>query len=287
VVNEMAIQLFLGFTLAALIGYLGYRRRALSRSGVVGAFITGGLLFGLGGLSGAALLLAFFISSSALSRFRESQKESLAEKFSKGSQRDLGQALANGGAAAVCMVGWAITGDTIWWVACAAALAEANADTWATELGVLNKTPPRLISDGRPVEVGASGGVSLGGTAAALAGSFLIALVAFIAIRLDPNLQSFDFAQDKSLISNSPALFFLITLSGLAASLFDSLLGATVQAIYFCDQCQKETERHPTHRCGSFTHLIRGWKWLDNDWVNFLATTVGAALAAGAFALIK
>lgn len=275
----MAIQLFLGFTLAALIGYLGYRRRALSRSGVVGAFITGGLLFGLGGLSGAALLLAFFISSSALSRFRESQKESLAEKFSKGSQRDLGQALANGGAAAVCMVGWAITGDTIWWVACAAALAEANADTWATELGVLNKTPPRLITTGQTVEVGASGGVSLGGTAAALAGSLLIALVAFIAIRLDPNLQS--------LISNSPLLLFIIALSGLAASLFDSLLGATVQAIYFCDQCQKETERHPTHRCGSFTHLIRGWKWLDNDWVNFLATTVGAALAAGAFALIK
>ena len=67
-------------------------------------------IFGFGGLSGAALLLAFFLSSSALSRFRESQKETLAEKFSKGSQRDLGQALANGGAAAVCMVLYGVTG---------------------------------------------------------------------------------------------------------------------------------------------------------------------------------
>ncbi|MEK6574951.1 MAG: DUF92 domain-containing protein, partial [Chloroflexota bacterium] len=58
-------QLLIGFALAALIGYLGYRRKALSRSGVVGAIITGGIIFGFGGLSGAALLLAFFVSSSA------------------------------------------------------------------------------------------------------------------------------------------------------------------------------------------------------------------------------
>mgnify|MGYP001605299995 FL=1 len=237
------VALLAGFALAALIGYLGYRRRALSRSGVVGAIITGGLLFGLGGLSGAALLLAFFISSSALSRFKESQKESLAEKFSKGSQRDLGQALANGGVAALCIVGWAVTKQPAWWAACAAALASANADTWATELGVLSKTPPRLITSGQTVEVGTSGGVSAWGTFAALVGSFLISLVAFIAIHLDPNLHA------SRLISNSPALLFIITLSGLLASLFDSLLGATVQAIYYCDRCGKETERHPAHRC--------------------------------------
>ncbi len=272
-------QLALGFGLAALIGYLGYRRRALSRSGVAGAIITGGLLFGLGGLSGAALLLAFFISSSALSRFKESQKESLAEKFSKGSQRDLWQALANGGAAALCIVGWAVTKQPAWWVASAAALAAANADTWATELGVLSKSPPRLITGGQTVEVGTSGGVSWWGTLAALAGSLLIALVAFIAIRLDPNLQS--------LISNSPTLLFIIALSGLLASLFDSLLGATVQAIYYCDQCRKETERYPTHRCGAPTHPLRGWKWLDNDWVNFLATAVGALIAAGLFVSLQ
>ena len=275
------MALLAGFALAAFIGYLGYRRRALSRSGVVGAIITGGLLFGLGGLPGAALLLAFFASSSALSRFKESQKESLAEKFSKGSQRDLGQALANGGAAALCIVGWAVTKQPAWWAACAAALASANADTWATELGVLSKTPPRLITSGQTVEVGASGGVSAWGTFAALAGSLLIALTAFIAIRLDPNLHA------SRLISNSPTLLVIITLSGLAASLFDSFLGATAQAIYYCDGCHKETERHPRHLCGSPTRPLRGWKWLDNDWVNFLATAVGALIAAGLFVSIR
>jgi len=279
----MIEQLALGFGLAAVIGYLGYRRRALSRSGVVGAILTGGLLFGLGGLPGAALLLAFFISSSALSRFKESKKESLAlfEKFSKGSQRDLGQALANGGVAALCIVGWAATGQPAWWVACAAALAAANADTWATELGVLSKTPPRLITSGQTVEVGASGGVSRWGTFAALAGSVLIALTALIAVLFDSTL--------FSLRSSALALLPIITLAGLAASLFDSLLGATAQAIYYCDQCRKETERHPAHHCGARTRPLRGWKWLplDNDWVNFLATGAGAIIAAGVFVLFK
>lgn len=265
------MQLLLGFGLAALIGYLGYRRQALSKSGVVGAIITGGLIFGFGGLSGSALLLTFFFSSSALSRFKESQKEKLAEKFSKGSQRDLSQALANGGLAALCIVLWAITQEPVWWVAFATALATANADTWATELGVLNRTPPRLITTGRVVEVGTSGGVSLGGTLAALAGAALIAAVAFICLLLDPAL--------NRLFSLAPLLFFLITFFGLLASLFDSLLGATVQAIYYCATCQKETERQPVHTCGTATQHRRGWRWLDNDWVNFLASAVGALLA--------
>jgi uncharacterized protein (TIGR00297 family) len=267
------MQLLLGFGLAALIGYLGYRRQALSKSGVVGAIITGGLIFGFGGLPGAALLLTFFFSSSALSRFKESQKEKLAEKFSKGSQRDLSQALANGGLAAFCIVIWEFTEEPVWWVAFAAALATANADTWATELGVLNRTPPRLITTGRVVEVGTSGGISLGGTLAALAGSALIAFVAFIGLLLDPSL--------NAILSHSALLPLSLALSGLLASLFDSLLGATVQAIYYCDSCQKETERFPLHRCGSPTRLIRGWTWLDNDWVNFLATMLGALLAVG------
>jgi uncharacterized membrane protein len=64
----------------------------------------------------------------------------------------------------------------------------------------------------------------------------------------------------------------------LLGALFDSLLGATVQAIYFCPACQKETERNPTHGCGTRTTQIRGWTWLDNDWVNFACGAFGVML---------
>ena len=43
----------------------------------------------------------------------------------------------------------------------------------------------------------------------------------------------------------------LVTLAGWLGALFDSLLGATVQSIYYCPTCQKETERYPLHSCGT------------------------------------
>jgi uncharacterized membrane protein len=75
-------------------------------------------------------------------------------------------------------------------------------------------------------------------------------------------------------------LFLAAAVGGVAGSLFDSLLGATVQAIYWCDGCQKETERR-VHRCGVETRRLRGWPWLNNDLVNFAASAVGALAAAG------
>jgi uncharacterized membrane protein len=115
------------------------------------------------------------------------------------------------------------------------------------------------------VEKGTSGGVSLVGTLAALAGAGLIGLLAVI------------FPADT--LSLNTGHWLLITFAGLAGSLFDSLLGATVQAIYFCPKDQKETERYPLHTCGTETVHLRGWKWLNNDWVNFACGVMGAVLA--------
>ncbi|MDH7479167.1 MAG: DUF92 domain-containing protein, partial [Syntrophomonadaceae bacterium] len=70
-----------------------------------------------------------------------------------------------------------------------------------------------------------------------------------------------------------------VTLSGAGGSFFDSWLGATVQAIYFCPACRKETERHPQHTCGAATQLHRGWRWLNNDLVNFISSLLGGAMA--------
>jgi uncharacterized protein (TIGR00297 family) len=172
-----------GFVFSLLVGILGYRRGALSGSGVVGALITGTLIFGLGGWEWGVLLVAFFISSSALSFYRARDKQELAEKFAKGHRRDLGQALANGGVAALLAVLSRLLPlpgggrEGVWFFACAGAMAAVNADTWATELGVLSPHPPRLITTGRRVQVGASGGVTWSGMAASLGGALLIGLL--------------------------------------------------------------------------------------------------------------
>ncbi|MFL7871331.1 MAG: DUF92 domain-containing protein [Anaerolineales bacterium] len=257
------MQLIIGFLLAIIIAYLAYRARSLDRSGAFAALAIGTVIFGLGGLSWAVLLLTFFITSSGLSRAFKNRKKEANEKYAKGGQRDAGQVFGNGGIATIFAALHIFFPDAAWpWLGFAASLAAVNADTWATELGVLNPSPPRLITALRKVvEKGTSGGVSWIGTLASLAGAGVIGLEA---AWLNPSGVNWIF-------------FFLVTLAGLLGSLFDSFLGATVQSIYYCSTCQKETERHPMHGCGTPTTQIRGWAWLDNDWVNF---------ACGAFGVI-
>ena len=91
------MQLFFGFILAVIIAYLAYRAHSLNRSGAIAAVITGTVVFGLGGLQWAVLLLIFFITSSALSRLFMKRKQGLDEKFSKGHERDVGQVAQRGG----------------------------------------------------------------------------------------------------------------------------------------------------------------------------------------------
>jgi uncharacterized protein (TIGR00297 family) len=259
-------QIVMGYLCSAIIGYLAHRAGALNASGAWAAAIVGGAIFGFGGLGWAALLMMFFVSSSALSRAFRNRKSAIDEKYAKGSQRDWGQVLANGGLGALLAIAAALFPDQEWlWLAFIGAMAAVNADTWATELGVLNPTPPRLITTGRAVERGTSGGVSLVGYLAVVGGSALVGLVAL------------PFSAGSWLATLAAAL-----VGGLAGSTLDSLLGASVQAIYYCPSCQKETERHPYHSCGGATTHQRGWRWLDNDWVNFscsLGGAVGAVLA--------
>lgn len=261
----MLVQLLLGLILSAGIGLLAYRRGSLSRSGVLGAMLTGTLIFGLGGLVWGALLVVFFVSSSLLSHWQEGRKAAVAEKFAKGSRRDLAQTLANGGVGALLAVGVAIYPHPAWLAAFVGTMAAVTADTWATEIGVLSVTPPRLITTLRPVPPGTSGGVTRLGTLAALAGGVFIGACGALLTALLGQ-------------PGGPTLLLVGSVAGVASALFDSLLGATVQRLYVCQVCGKETERRVHH--GRPTLAIRGWPWLNNEGVNFLASLVGAALGA-------
>ncbi|UYN88740.1 MAG: DUF92 domain-containing protein [Anaerolineales bacterium] len=266
-------QLAIGMAIAAGLAAAAWRLRMLAPSGALAAVLLGGLTFGIGGFPAAIVLVAFFVSSSVLTRLFSKRKKALAKTFSKGGQRDWAQVLANGGPALLALalgaLGW--LPDGIAWPAFAAALAGATADTWATELGVLSPGQPQLITTGQRVPKGTSGGVSLVGSLAAAGGALLIALVA--------GFVGAGFMQ--------AGFLFSVLLAGILGSYFDSLIGATVQAIYYCPDCKKETEQHPLHSCGTATTRRRGWAWMSNDWVNFLSGlfSILALLAAATFLL--
>lgn len=275
----MLLRLGIGLVLAIVIAYAAYRAGALSVSGAAAATLLGTVVFGLGGLEWAILLVAFFASSSVLSRVAKRRKAEIEEKYSKGARRDAGQVLANGGVAGGFVLIHALFPVASWpWLGFAAALAAANADTWATELGVLSPGLPRLITSGRPVERGTSGGVSPAGMVAAFAGALLIGLLAALFSPGSAVLAFGGTPNELPQFSMVVGITLLVGLAGLVGSLVDSLLGATLQAIYFCPACRKETEQHPLHTCGAQTTRLRGLPWLNNDWVNAACTLAGAVL---------
>jgi uncharacterized protein (TIGR00297 family) len=263
-------RLLLGLLLSGGIGLVAERRGSLTRSGAAGAVITGTTIFGFGGLSWGLTLIYFFLSSTFLSHFKEREKSAVAaDKFSKGSRRDLGQALANAGVASAAALGYGLRrhspGPAPLLAAFVGALATANADTWATEVGTLSKDEPRLITNGQRVPPGTSGGVTLLGTSAAVAGAVSVGAVA----------AALGAGRGTSLRGHLP---LLAVIGGMAGTLCDSLLGATAQAMYWCPRCQTETERR-VHRCGQETRALRGIGWLENDGVNFVSTAAGALVA--------
>lgn len=248
-------NLDIGALAAAAISYIAYRVNALSGGGALGAFVVGTATYATLGWPGAAVLLAFFITSIGLSHLGRARKRQL-QTLEKQGARDASQVLANGGIATICVL-LAIFGDQRFIAAFAGAFAAATADTWGTEVGTLLGRNPRSILTFRPVAAGLSGGVTLAGSTAELAGAGLIAWVAAL----------------TQLSSPWPVLA-----GGVVGALIDSVLGASLQALRWCPQCRRPCETEP-HQCGANTTVIRGAAWVTNDVVNALATLSGAAVA--------
>lgn len=245
--------LLFGSFLAAAVSLAAFRTRALTGSGALAAWAVGAVVFGAGGWGSATALLTFFVTSTALSRWRKKAKEALG--YEKGGRRDAAQVLANGGVAAVCLLlplALPCVGVARAHLLCLAALAAANADTWATEIGSALGGRPFDLRTGRAAAPGASGAVSGVGTLAALAGAALIGAGA-----------------------GDAAGWAVVTLAGLGGALLDSLIGATLQAQWpDPDRPGRWTERPQAGPPG------RGLRAVGNDAVNALCTLGAVALAA-------
>ena len=289
-------RLLCGAVIAALLARRGLRKNSLSPSGSRAAFVVAFLSWGASVRFGTTLL-AFYWSSTKFTRWGEALKRSRDSGHKPGGQRDAGQVLAcSAVGTAVALLFAAVQGEhdapvdytaayARSWLLCAylGHYACCAADTWASELGMLESGDPFLITTGRRVPPGTNGGVSVTGTlASALGGGFIGAIF---------------FAFDVALLGpggHDPAghvwhlrtllVLHLVSLgaaAGLFGSLLDSLLGATVQATYY-DTESKTIVQAP----GPGVRCICGRPLLTNHQVNFvsvLATTVLAGFAGASF----
>lgn len=250
----------MGGALSIAVVAVARQTRSLSTSGAVAGWLVGAVCMAAG-WSWGVLLLSLFASASALSRTREKEKAARTSSVvEKGGERDAAQVLANGGVFAAAALAQLAHPSPVWFAVGAGAIAASTADTWATEIGTLADRDPVAILSGRRVPAGTSGAVSLPGTLAGIAGALFIAAGATFA--------------------RWPVSFAAVAVGGIAGSLADSLLGATVQTRRWCDVCAVSTERL-NHTCGAQTRFAGGVKGIDNDVVNAVCSGVGALVALG------
>lgn len=269
----MLTEAVIAFAASGALSIGAWKRGSLSPSGGIAATGVGFCVWmGLGRV-GFGALCGFFLTSTLLGRVGKARKRPLQLDYEKGDRRDAWQVLANGGVAAGLALVLTLAGeagpfpnqvvthfDVSCTIAALASLASANADTWATELGVLWRSPPRALWTWRRVRAGTSGAVSPGGLLASAAGAFVVGLIATL----------------MRAPIHATELVGWITSAGFVGALTDSALGAA-QRQYVCHACGSAVEAR--HHCGhTTTRNSPRWAVLNNDWVNALANASAAAV---------
>ncbi|TBU56519.1 integral membrane protein DUF92-domain-containing protein [Dichomitus squalens] len=151
-------------------------------------------------------------------------------------------------------------------------------DTLASELGILSRSPPILITTLKRVPPGTNGGLSVVGTLASVGGGLFMGLTMAITL----------IVQSASCRAQWQQILFSLvvwgTFAGGFGSLLDSLLGATLQRTRYVNT----TKRIWTEEAGALdatadVKVISGLDMLTNNQVNLLSS-VATAVLLGFFA---
>jgi len=254
-----------GIILSTIISLISLKFKLLTISGTITTFILALLIYTFGTWQWTLPIVTFFVLSSLLSKFRKKRNKEVEVYFEKSEQRDYLQVLANGGAACLLVIFYYFFEYELLYLFYVSIVASACADTWATEAGTLMKTRTIDILTLKKINQGVSGGVSLPGTMASIAGAVVIAAVS-----------SFWFDKTN---------FLIVTFAGFAGSIADSFYGSLFQAQYECRVCKKVTEKK--NHCNEDAVLIKGKRWLNNDTVNFGAGVSGGLFSVFLFSFVK
>jgi len=204
----------LGLAINVAIAALAYALKSIDVAGALSAVVIGTLITAGLGLSGLAVMIAFFVVGTAVTKlgYRVKAQRGIAQE--KGGARGWRNAWANGGvpAALALLAGFSAPDDRyLFTLAYAAAVATAGADTCSSEVGKAYGRRTFLITTLRPVPPGTEGAISAEGTFAGFAGAIVIAAVGVTGGLYGPGAAA------------------LVASAGLLGSLAESVLGTVAE----------------------------------------------------------
>jgi len=257
----LTTDLLIKLVVLTALGVVSLLLGAVSLSGFLAGMILGGLVLMYGDWNAFGVAVFFHVVAAVFTRFRYERKRRMGVAQEKGGAREWGNVIANGAWASSAALFEGLMGGRGFVGAYLASVSTGLSDTLATEIGLLSKREPRLITDLRKqVERGASGGVTPLGTFVALLSSASIGVVS-VALT--------DWLGVGGMLGGISPLTRMVAsvVGGFSGTMIDSVMGATVQGIYSCEVCGKMTERRI--HCGRPTRKIRGHELIDNNLVNF------------------
>ncbi|TFF86175.1 MAG: DUF92 domain-containing protein [Promethearchaeota archaeon] len=274
--NFDIVTIIIGVIIVGGFGIFSIYTKVVDLSGLIAGLIVGLIIWIFGGWSWFLIILLFHLLAAVMTKFKFKKKEVSGLAQEKGGARGWPNVTANGLVAALFSLSsgiyyllFSVKLDILFF-GFIGAVAAMTADTIATELGLLSKTQPRLITTFKKVIPGTSGGVTILGELAALLGSSIIGLFGWVLAIFNP---VFNLISGNLIVSYS--IVFGAIAGGLLGCLVDSIIGATVQGLYNCSKCDKITEKK-VHGCGTITDQIQGIALIDNNVVNLLGSISGS-----------
>lgn len=209
--EKMVVALAFSF----FLGVLAYRAKIADVSALLSAALLGVLIIVFSGLSWFLLLLTFFILGGGFTRYKYAYKESIGIAQAKDGIRSYENVFSNSAAALALAVAYGVFPEHGLPIIYAymGTVATATGDTLASEIGTTAKGRPRMITTLKLSEPGADGAVSMLGEFAAILGSAVIGILAYL----------------LGVSDNFILTVIITTAGGFFGTNIDSLLGATLQ----------------------------------------------------------